>query len=104
MAATRPVALAGAFVARSLADDRPLWVYALRPFLTTAVWGAAAGYRLRQRADTGVAAKRIRRAVWTAWYESTQQVRRTTRRVSKPVKRIVRQVAGIARRVGRRPL
>lgn len=105
VAAARPAALAGAYVARSLADDRPLWVYALRPWVTAAVWVAAFGYRVQARwhaARTPV--KRLRRTAWRAWYESSQRLRRQVRRVAKPVTRVLRQAGGAARRLVRRQL
>ena len=43
----RPAAMLLAFVARALAEDRPLWAYALRPAVTLAVRIAAVWYRLR---------------------------------------------------------
>ena len=36
--ALRPLGLAKALLAHLLAEDRPLWVYAMRPFLAVAVW------------------------------------------------------------------
>jgi len=36
-----------AFVTRTLAEDRPLWAYALRPAVTVGVRIAAVWYRLR---------------------------------------------------------
>jgi hypothetical protein len=43
----RPAALLLAFVARALAEDRPLWAYALRPVVTVGVRIAAVWYRSR---------------------------------------------------------
>ena len=43
----RPAAMLLAFVARALAEDRPLWAYTLRPAVTLAVGIAAVWYRLR---------------------------------------------------------
>ena len=34
--------------ARTLAEDRPLWVYAARPFIAAAVWSWAGAYHLRE--------------------------------------------------------
>jgi hypothetical protein len=99
----RPLALGAAFVARTLAEDRPLWVYAMRPWLTAAVRLAAVFYRLQAwTRDVRLPLKRARRASWSAWYESSQQVRRSLHRVIKPIRRRVRQAGGVARRVGRR--
>ena len=100
---TRPVALGAALVARTLAEDRPLWVYLMRPWLTAAVRLAAAGYRLQARSHAAqLPLKRARRMLWTAWYESSQQARRGLRRRVKPIKRLVRQAGGAARRAVRR--
>jgi hypothetical protein len=75
----------------------------MRPWLTAAIWLAAAGYRLEAgwRAAQ-LPLKRARRTLWTAWYESSQQVRRGMRRVVKPIKRLIRQAGGAARRAVRR--
>jgi hypothetical protein len=43
----RPAALVLAFAARALAEDRPLWAYALRPAVTVGVRIAAVWYRVR---------------------------------------------------------
>ena len=82
-------------------SDRPLWVYALRPFITTAVWSAAVAYRLREawRQAGYVRAKRSSRAVRRAWYEGRQQLARRLRRVRKPLGAIMR---GAVRRLARK--
>jgi hypothetical protein len=102
--AARPVALAMAFAARTIAEDRPLWVLAIRPFVTASVHSAASAYRVRQRWRDVQPLKRVRRATWRAWYESSQQLRRQVRRAAKPVKRAARQAGGAARRMVRRQL
>jgi hypothetical protein len=103
----RPVALIGAFVARALAEDRPLWAHAARLPIAGAVRVAALGYRLRDGGrDARLIGKRMRRAIWRGVYESTQQLRAASRRVSKRmtrrVTRTARQVGGAAQRARRR--
>ena len=79
IAAARPAAFVLARMARALAEDRPLWVYVLRPCVTAAVWIAAVAYRTR----TGVrehlrrAVKRSRRTAQRVWYESSRAAVRT---------------------------
>ena len=102
VAAARPLALVAAFAARTLAEDRPPWVYAARPLVTAGVHAIALGYRLEQRWHAAQPAKRVRRAAWRAWYESTQRVRHGARRAFKPVRRAVRHAGGVARRAVRR--
>jgi hypothetical protein len=88
-----------AAIARMLAEDRPLWVYVMRPFITAFVWMSAALYALKrvsyELAHTGV--KRFRRAVWRVWYESSRRAARGLRRVSK-LFRTVRHAGAVAKR------
>jgi hypothetical protein len=92
-----------AWVARSLAEDRPLWVYAARPVMGTAVWtwasAAAASDVVRDVLRPGL--KRTRRRLHRARYELTGSTRRRARRVNKVVSRYLRGLAG---RVVRRQL
>jgi hypothetical protein len=100
--AVRPAALVAAFGARALAEDRPLWVYAARPFVSLGVHAAAAGYRARDGWHRLQPVKRARRATWRAWYEWWQATRKGVRRATKPVTRAMRQAGGAARRAMRR--
>jgi hypothetical protein len=82
-----------------LAEDRPLWVYAMRPFITAAVWTSAALYSVKrvsyELAHTIV--KRCRRAIWRVWYESSRRAARGVRRVNK-LFRTVRHAGAVAKR------
>ncbi len=104
--ALRPLALVIAYVARGLAEDRPLWVYTARPFIAAAVWGAAIVYWLLGgwQALTHTGVKRIRRAAWRAWYESSVSLRKGFRRVNTPLVKLARQAGGAAKRAVRRQL
>jgi hypothetical protein len=87
-----------------LAEDRPLWVYALRPFLAIGVWSWALAVRTRTvvagTSHTGI--KRLRRLGWRAFYESSRAMGNARRRVNKPVARLGRYVGSVARRAIRR--
>jgi len=104
--ALRPFAFLLAVVARSLADDRPLWTYLLRPLVAAAVWVAAVGYWLRGgwHALTHTGVKRMRRATWRAWYESTRALGKWLQRLTRPLRRGARQAGSAAKRVVRRQL
>lgn len=104
--AARPLAAVVAQVARILAEDRPLWVYPLRPVAALAVRCAAAAYLARSgwRQATRWCVKRVGRAARRAWYESAQYVRRRVRRSRKPLARVTRQAESAVRRAMRRPL
>jgi len=95
----RPMARVMAAIARMLAEDRPLWVYAMRPFIAAAVWTSAALYSVkrvsRELVHTGV--KRCRRLVWHVWYESSRRAARGVRRVNK-LFRTVRHAGAVAKR------
>jgi hypothetical protein len=98
--AARPLAYAGACVARALAEDRPLWVHALRPIVTAAVWTAAAGYQGRAAVREGVrpAIKRVRRAARRAVYESGRALGRQWHRARKQARRMRAAASGALRR------
>ena len=100
--ALRPLAS----LARTLAEDRPLWVYAARPLLNGAVrlWAAAASARDALRGSVHLGRKRSRRQLQRAWYEWTRQARHRARRANKQAARLVRGLGSAARRVGRRQL
>jgi hypothetical protein len=99
--ACRPVALVKAYAAHLLAEDRPLWVYLMRPFLVALVWvmaavhGPGAGWLEVAR----LAAKRTRRALWRLWYESSRALEHVIGRVRKPMLRGARYAGRVARRV-----
>jgi len=91
-------------VARTLAEDRPLWVYAARPLLTGAIWtwGTAlrvgdAGSRWSRRSG-----RRVGRGVRRASYESSQRAAKAVRRVGKGVAKRWRS-AGVAVKRAARP-
>jgi hypothetical protein len=96
----RGPALCVAYMARATAEGRPLWIYAARPVITAAVWVMAVpafgGEWWRERVRPSV--KRARRHAWSAWYESTQQVARTRRTLSKRLWHFVREAGGAAKR------
>jgi hypothetical protein len=95
----RPFARVLASIARMLADDRPLWVYLLRPFIAAAVWTSAAGYWVRRTTSEAahVGVRRLRRASWRAWYESSKRASRGLRRMHK-IFRTVRHAGAVAKR------
>lgn len=99
-AARRP-ALVLAWAARALAEDRPLWIYALRPVLAGAVWISAVPYLGREwwRDAARPRIKRASRELGRSWYESRKWVARRARRTLKPAGALVR---GAARRLGGR--
>jgi hypothetical protein len=98
--AARIPALACAYAARSLADARPLWVYAMRPVVTAGVWAAAVPYGMGSGWDEHVrpAVKRLRRGAWTAWYESSREAGQLAHRARKRLMRAVRDARVAARR------
>lgn len=89
-----------AYIARAIAQGRPLWVSAVRPLVTAGVWAMAVPYGVGSGWDEHVrpVLKRTRRGVWSAWYESTQQVGHSVRRFTKRVRRLVRDAGGVAKR------
>jgi hypothetical protein len=99
--AVRGPSLLLAWTARELADDRPLWVYACRPFVTSSVWIAAGVVRTREawREQGRIRVKRLHRAAHRASYEGRQRLARRVRRATKPIAAVVR---GAARRLARR--
>jgi hypothetical protein len=102
--ACRPFARLKAYLAHLLAEDRPLWVYAMRPLLAAAVWVMAAvhGPGAGWLAFVRLGAKRARRAVWRAWYESSRAAEHVLGRIRKPMLRLSRYAGRVARRVGGR--
>lgn len=105
VAAARPLALAGAYVARALAEDRPVWAYALRPVAAVRVHAARARYALgEQWRSARLPLKRGRRALWRAWYESTRRIGRTAHRLPRMLAGAFRRAGGGIRRALRRAL
>jgi hypothetical protein len=95
--------IALAYGARTISEDRPLWVYATRPFVTAAVWTWALGYRAAAAArSVGRAAKPLRRRTHQLVHESSQRVARRRRRANKALARAVRSAGSAARRVLKR--
>ncbi|MGH9347990.1 MAG: hypothetical protein ACRD26_12085, partial [Vicinamibacterales bacterium] len=90
--AVRPALVPLAWLVRLLAEDRPLWVYPLRPLLAGAIHLWAAGLRVRTEAREGwaLALKRTHRAQRIAVHESRAQIRRLCQRASKRA-RLARQ-------------
>ena len=99
--AGRPLALLKAYLAHLLAEDRPLWVYAMRPGLAVVVWtmavfhGPGAGWVALIR----LGMKRVRRAAWRVWYETSRTVEQMLGRIRKPMLRVSRYAGRVARRV-----
>jgi hypothetical protein len=90
--------LAGAALA--LAEGRPGWVYLVRQPMSLAIQTAAVGYRVSDRwQEHGrPVVKRIRRAAWRSWYESSRWVSHRWHRSKKKLLRVTRDVRGTARR------
>jgi len=90
-----------AWTTHRLAEDRPLWVYAVRPGVAAAVWVAAVPYMLAEAWHSAgyPRVKRASRAAYRVWYESTRSLGRLTRRARRPIVAVVR---GAARRFARR--
>jgi hypothetical protein len=91
-AAVRPGVWAVARVAHLLAEDRPLWVYAVRPLITAGVWAAAAVYGVRTAWSGGgrLRVKRARRAAGRLWHQSRRSAGRRLDRASRPVRAVMR--------------
>jgi hypothetical protein len=81
-----------ASLARLLAEDRPVWVYLVRPFVT-------AGVRLWA---LGFAARPLSRALQRMWRDTSQGLTKRRRRANKAVARAVKNAGSAARRVVRR--
>jgi hypothetical protein len=102
--AARPVAYLCARAAQAIAEDRPLWVYAMRPLLTTAIWVSAVPYWIRTTAHDRIrlGAKRAARRAARAQYESSRRAATAMRRVRKTVSARVRNAGVAVKRVARR--
>jgi len=88
-AAGRVVMQPVARLARLLAEDRPVWVYIARPFVTAGVWLWAVGFIARP----------LRRGVQRAWRDTSQRLTKRRRRANKAVARAVKNAGSVARRV-----
>jgi hypothetical protein len=102
----RPAAFALARVARALAEDRPLWVYLLRPCLSAAVWIGAGLYHVREawRRTVVSGARRAGRRVSRTLYEGLRRMRQRMRRANKRLVGGVRSVGVTVKRAARREL
>jgi hypothetical protein len=91
----RPAAYVLARAARAVADDRPLWVYVMRPFVAAVVWSWAGVYHARETWRRGVVsgARRGGRSVHRVAYRGSQQLRQRVRRTRKRLIGGVRSVA-----------
>ena len=100
----RPVVAGLARVARLLADDRPAWAYVVRPAVTAAVWAVAPLFWLRESAGeaAATAAKRTRRQLHRASYESMRSSAKLFRRLRKSMSKSVLQAGVTAKRAVRR--
>jgi hypothetical protein len=98
--AARVPAFLVARAALALAEGRPLWVYLVRPPMTLAIRVAAALHEAQDRWNehTRPALRRTRRAVWRAWYESSQRLGHSWRRSKKRLIRAARGARGTAKR------
>jgi hypothetical protein len=102
-APVQPFAAVLAQVARTLAEDRPLWVYALRPLITVAVWGWAAPFVLQNLArSVRRGLKPLRRSIRRTSYEALQALRKRRRRANKTLGRAARTAGSAARRLVRK--
>ncbi len=99
MPAGRLPAAALAYGARTLAEDRPLWVYAMRPFITAGVWTWAEAFRAGGAwRGLGRRAKTLRRSAHRFWHESSRRLGTRRRRANKALSRLVRSAGSAARR------
>lgn len=102
--AVRPAAFVLARLARAFAEDRPLWVYAMRPFVAAGIWTWAGVYHGREAWRRGVVS-RVRRAGRSAYrgvYEGSQKLRKRIRRTNKRIIGGVRSVGVTVKRAARR--
>jgi hypothetical protein len=104
VAGLRPPAFVLARLARVLAEDRPLWAYAMQPFLSGAIRTWAAIFAAREASGEAVhrTVKRARRRVRRAWHESSREIGRRVRRTNKKVTAQIRSAGAAAKRVARR--
>jgi hypothetical protein len=88
----RPGVFLLARAALALSEGRPLWVYVVRQPMRLAMRAAALLYDAKDfwNEDARPVIKRGRRAVWRAWYESSQQLSRRWQRSKKRLLRLAR--------------
>lgn len=100
MRTLRPLAYGAARVAHGLAEDRPVWVYALRPLITAAVWIAAAGYWMQAAAHDHIrpAFKHLRRELQRARHESGRALERQWHRARKRARQVRAAASGVVRK------
>lgn len=100
----RPAAFVMARAARAFADDRPLWVYAMRPFVTAMVWTWTGAYHVREawRRRVVSAIRRQGRSAHRVVYEGSQQLRTRIRRANKRLIGRVRNLGVTVKRAARR--
>jgi hypothetical protein len=103
MQVARPFAYVVACAARVLAEDRPLWVYAMRPFVTAGVWSLALAARVaNRRRQLGSSLRRASRRAHVVRYEGSQRASKATRRATKTFAARVRGAGVAVKRVARR--
>jgi len=90
----RPGVFLLARAALALSEGRPLWVYVVRQPMGLAMRAAALLYDAKDFWNEAArpVIKRGRRAVWRAWYESSQQLSRRWQRSKKRLLRLARGV------------
>jgi hypothetical protein len=93
----RPLAFVLVRLARTLAEDRPLWVYVVRPILAAAIRAWAWLVRADElgRRTVGRGLRRMTRRAWHVTYESSQDLRKRARRAGRKLRSRV-QGAGVA--------
>jgi hypothetical protein len=76
-------------------------VYGVRPPMTLAIRIAAVPYELKHfwKEHARPVVRRSRRALWRAWYESSQRVGHRWHRSKKRLLRVARGARGTAKRV-----
>jgi hypothetical protein len=96
----RPLVYAAARMAHTLAEDRPLWVYALRPLVTAGVWIGAAGYRTRTAIHEQVrpSLKRLRRGAQRARHEAARSLEKRWKRAQRSARRVLAAANSAARK------
>ena len=99
----RGPALGLAYAAGALAEDRPLWIYALRSAMADALAAASATYRIRDWLyGRRLGLKRARRMVWRVWYESSRHLTVRLRRAPLVLVKRLRHAGVAAKRAVRR--
>jgi hypothetical protein len=96
----RPVVFVAARVARRLAEDRPLWVYPLRPLVAAIVWAGAGVYwtRTAVRQQVRPRMKQMRRTAHHARYEAARALEKRWKRAQRSAKRVLAAAHSAARK------